>query len=83
MAAPWLASHSPRTAPGGATTQRNMRFGAGSMTNADTHRYIRYLARDANAAPGSALDPQRLGQITASVDIAGYVRWLREHRYGL
>jgi hypothetical protein len=53
-----------------------------SMTNADTHDYIDYTRRDVNAlGTGSALDPATLANRTGTVDIGGYLAWLRAHGY--
>jgi hypothetical protein len=71
------------------TTQRTMGFGAAlpggdrSMVNADTHAFIHYADRPT----GATLDPAALpawirdGNRTGTVDIAGYVSWLRGHGY--
>ena len=66
----------------GGKTQRTMKFDNGSMTNADTHQFITYIPRDVNAPAGSQ-DPRNLGEQTGTVDIEGYLRWLREHGYEL
>ncbi|MFZ5530238.1 MAG: RHS repeat-associated core domain-containing protein, partial [Pseudomonadota bacterium] len=66
----------------GGRTQRAMQFGNNSMINADTHQFISYAARDVNAPVGSPLNPRSLGERTGTVDITGYLRWLREHGYG-
>ncbi len=63
--------------------QRTMQFDSGSMTNADTHQFISYLPRDIDAPLDSPLNPKNMGEITATVDIAGYLQWLREHGYTL
>jgi hypothetical protein len=78
-------------APSG-TTQRNMGFGpaeAGgnrSMTNADTHRFITY-----NPRPTNILEDRRntysipaianSGNRTGTVDMQGYMSWLRSNGY--
>jgi RHS repeat-associated protein len=61
---------------------RTMGFNNNSMTNADTHRYINYTRRDVNQlGTGSALDPTTLANRTGTVEIAGYLAWLRAHGY--
>ncbi|MEO6276508.1 hypothetical protein [Roseateles sp.] len=80
-----------RTVRGAAsgTTQRNMGFGAPlpsgnrSMVNADTHAFIHYAARPT----GATVDPAQLpawirnGNRTGTVDMQGYLSWLRSHGY--
>jgi len=63
--------------------QRSMQFDNGSLTHADTLRYITWLPRDATRrGDGSALDPRRLGDITATVDMARYLAWLEQPENG-
>jgi len=73
-----------RSAVSGAT-QRSMGFTAlgpedRSMVNADTHNYITYFERPVGNDPGetwNALTDNRTG----TVDIAGYMGWLKENGY--
>jgi len=63
-------------------TQRTMGFDSNSMQHADTRSYIRYTPRDINErSTGSRLDPIKLGNKTGTVDIEGYLAWLRQHDY--
>ncbi len=63
--------------------QRSMQFDNGSLTHADTLRYITWLPRDATRrGDGSALDPRSLGDITGTVDMARYLAWLEEPENG-
>ena len=52
------------------------------MTNSDTHQFISYRARDVNQlGTGSAMDPSTMGNNTGTVDMAGYLNWLRQNGY--
>jgi RHS repeat-associated protein len=69
-------------------TQRTMGFGAAeaggnrSMINRDTHQFIAYKPRDVNQLnEGTALDPSTMANRTGTVDMAGYLNWLRQHGY--
>lgn len=63
--------------------QRRMAFDNGSLTHADTLRYITWLPRDATRrGDGSALDPRRLGDVTGTVDMASYLAWLGQPENG-
>ncbi len=63
--------------------QRSMQFDNGSLTHADTLRYITWLPRDATRrGDGSALDPRSLGDITGTVDMGRYLAWLEEPENG-
>ena len=78
--------------------QRNMRLGTPepggnrSMTNADTHQFIRYFDRNTRGVlnpdnlPNEIYGGERLGagkdmNRTGTVDMAGYLNWLRQHGY--
>jgi len=64
------------------STQRTMGFGNESMRYSDTQAYIGYTPRDINQRDrGSALDPRLLGNKTGTVDMEGYLDWLRQHNY--
>jgi RHS repeat-associated protein len=74
------------------TTQRTMGFGpaeAGgnrSLTNADTHGFISYWERDPlltgeARTTNSIIDIVNLRNRTGSVDMQGYMSWLRQHGY--
>jgi RHS repeat-associated protein len=64
------------------STQRSMQFNNDSMTNADTHQYIHYTPREVNPTLiGSAQDYSKMGNITGTVDMAGYMKWLNDHGY--
>jgi len=59
-----------------------MGFGNNSMRYTDTQSYIRYTPRDVNVLnTGSTLDPNILGSRTGTVDMQGYLNWLRQHGY--
>jgi RHS repeat-associated protein len=68
----------------GAVTQRDMQFTFGngvsdnrSMTNADTHQFIDYAARNPNDI--NTIRPLR--QSTGTVNMQDYMTWLRNHGY--
>jgi hypothetical protein len=68
----------------GAVTQRDMQFTFGngvfdnrSMTNADTHQFIDYTARNPNDI--NTIRPLR--QSTGTVNMQDYMNWLRNHGY--
>jgi hypothetical protein len=71
------------------STQRSMGFNNGSMTFADTQRFISYLDRDLNGADNSVqtwIDrgPRQVNggtNQTGTVDIGAYMRWLRDNGY--
>ena len=63
---------------GGSTTQRQMQFNNGSLTNADTHeKMINYTARN----PNDVTTVLPLAQTTGTVNMAEYIGWLRGHGY--
>jgi RHS repeat-associated protein len=63
-------------------TQRTMGFNNNSMTNADTHQFIAYRPRTLDQrGQGTATDASTFDQKTGTVDLKGYVDWLREHGY--
>ncbi len=67
------------------TTQRTMgftAFGAAdqSMTNADTHQYISYFDRPVSNDPDDTWNVLT-GNQTGTVDIAGYMAWLKANGY--
>jgi hypothetical protein len=50
------------------------------MINRGTHQFIAYTPRDNN--PNTpAQSPQQLVNRTGTVDMAGYLNWLRQHGY--
>jgi hypothetical protein len=52
------------------------------MINRDTHQFIAYKPRDVNQLnEGTALDPSTMANRTGTVDMAGYLNWLRQHGY--
>ena len=62
--------------------QRNMGFDNGSMTHADTRQFITWRARDIDElGTGSALDPRALDNVTGTVDMRQYVKWLCANDY--
>jgi len=64
--------------------QREMGFSGNSMTHEDTYNYITWTPRDAEqTGKDTPLDPRKLGSITGTVDMEGYLKWLREHGYGI
>lgn len=66
------------------TTQRTMGFTAledRSMVNADTHGYIRYDGRPVGNDPDETWKALT-GNRTGTVDIAGYMGWLKANGYG-
>jgi hypothetical protein len=80
----WRLPVEDRTVSGAVSgnRQRSMGFGGGSMTNADTHRYIDYFERSANR-PERLPEHIRNGNRTGRVDINGYLAWLRANGYCL
>ena len=65
------------------TTQRTMGFTAledRSMVNADTHGYIRYDGRPVGNDPDETWKALT-GNRTGTVDIAGYMGWLKANGY--
>ncbi|MDG3064637.1 DUF6531 domain-containing protein [Thauera mechernichensis] len=68
------------------TSQRTMGFDNGGMVHADTLSYITWLPREVEQlGKGTALDPRKLGNVTGTVDMQGYLEWLRDpsNGYGL
>jgi hypothetical protein len=64
------------------STQRTMGFDNGSMTTADTYRFITWTPRDAEQlGKGTALDPRTLGNKTGTVNMQEYLTWLNNHGY--
>ncbi|WEN42643.1 Protein RhsC [Thauera sp. GDN1] len=62
--------------------QRNMGFDNGSLTHADTHQFITWRARDIDQlGTGSTLDPRELDNVTGTVDMRQYVKWLCANAY--
>jgi len=67
-------------------SQRTMGFDNGGMVHADTLSYITWLPREVEQlGKGTALDPRKLGNVTGTVDMQGYLEWLRDpsNGYGL
>ncbi|GAB1424928.1 hypothetical protein MASR2M16_21620 [Thauera terpenica] len=69
------------------TTQRTMDFTDfgpedKSMVNADTHAYITYKNRPLSNNPGHTWNALR-GNQTGTVDIVGYMEWLKDNRLRL
>ncbi len=67
-------------------SQRSMGFDNGGMVHADTLSYITWLPREVEQlGKGTALDPRKLGNVTGTVDMQGYLEWLRDpsNGYGL
>ena len=67
------------------TTQRTMDFTDfgpedKSMINADTHAYITYDSRPVNNSPDETWNALR-GNRTGTVDITGYMGWLKDNGY--
>ena len=63
-----------------------MGFDNGGMVHADTLSYITWLPREVEQlGKGTALDPRKLGNVTGTVDMQGYLEWLRDpsNGYGL
>ncbi|MDI3491141.1 MAG: hypothetical protein PWP11_2418, partial [Thauera sp.] len=60
-------------------SQRSMGFDNGGMVHADTLSYITWLPREVEQlGKGTALDPRKLGNVTGTVDMQGYLEWLRD-----
>lgn len=58
---------------------RTMRFNNNSMINAETHRFINYTARRLGSNPADLAAVT--GNRTGTVDINGYMNWLRQNGY--
>jgi hypothetical protein len=71
-----------RTVRGGyrGNSARTLGFNNNSMTNADTRRYINYTPRTVGP-PENVPAGIRDGNRTGTVDINGYMQWLRDHGY--
>lgn len=62
--------------------QRAMQFDNGSLTHAASREFITWLPRDIDQRDtGSPRDPRTLGDVTGTVNMQAYRRWLCEHDY--